>query len=239
MKPCIPAILLTCLLMVMAAVTALAQFDTAVVLGTVRDPNGAILPKATVTLKNLATGVAATAQTDSEGNYQFFNVKIGAYQVIAEAQGFARAVDENVHGDGERAPARRPYADCRRDDTKGVGAGLGCDARNRFERPRAGDHSCAIVNLPLNGRAYADLALLSPGVRKSSTSDRTATPRSTSTACAARKTTSWSTASITTPTAPPTRDFQTRWCNSARTPSRNSRSRPTTSPPNTAAPEAP
>ena len=57
--------------MVMAAVTALAQLDTAVVLRTVSDTNGAILRKATVTLKNIATGVAATAQTDSEGNYSF------------------------------------------------------------------------------------------------------------------------------------------------------------------------
>src|SRR5215468_9538375 len=95
MKSRVPAILLICLLMV-AAATAVAQFDTAVVLGTVRDPNGAILPKATVTLKNLATGVTATAQTDDDGNYQFFNVKIGAYQVTAEAQGFARAVAENI-----------------------------------------------------------------------------------------------------------------------------------------------
>src|SRR5262245_27998266 len=90
MEPRIPAIILTCLLMIIATATAFAQFDTAVVLGTVRDPNGAILPKATVTLKNIATGVAATAQTDDDGNYQFFNVKIGAYQVTAEAQGFAR-----------------------------------------------------------------------------------------------------------------------------------------------------
>src|SRR5215831_13826951 len=96
MKPRIPTILLTCLLAAMAATTAFAQFDTAVVLGTVHDPNGAILPKATVTLRNLATGVTATAQTDEGGNYQFFNVKIGAYQVTAEAQGFARAVAENI-----------------------------------------------------------------------------------------------------------------------------------------------
>src|SRR5499426_3576988 len=96
MKLRIPAILLTCLFMVAASAPALAQFETAVVLGSVRDPNGAVLPKATVTLKNLATGVTATAQTDNDGNYQFFNVKIGAYQVTAEAKGFARAVAENI-----------------------------------------------------------------------------------------------------------------------------------------------
>src|SRR5215475_13405648 len=167
MKPRIPAILLTCLLMVMAAATAFAQFDTAVVLGTVRDPNGAILPKATVTLKNIATGVAATAQTDDYGNYQFFNVKIGAYQVTAEAQGFARAVAENIQVTvnarqrvdlalkaGEVTETVTITSDAAQLETESSDRG---QVINRQQ----------IVNLPLNGRSYADLALLAPGVRRS------------------------------------------------------------------------
>ena len=67
--------------------TARAQFDTATVLGTVRDPNGAVVPGATVTLRNPATGTAVTAQTDEDGGYQFLNVKIGIYEVSAEVQG--------------------------------------------------------------------------------------------------------------------------------------------------------
>ena len=46
------------------APTAFAQFDTAAVLGTVTDAAGSAIPGATVTLKNTATGVTATAQTD-------------------------------------------------------------------------------------------------------------------------------------------------------------------------------
>src|SRR5262245_29299821 len=71
-----------------------AQFDTATVLGTVQDSNGAIITGAKVTLKNTATGVTATTQTDANGNYQFFNVKIGEYQVTAEMQGFSKASAE-------------------------------------------------------------------------------------------------------------------------------------------------
>src|SRR5262245_50052663 len=164
MKLRIPAILLTCLLMIVAAAPALAQFDTAVVLGAVRDPNGAVLPKATVTLKNLATGVTTTAQTDDDGNYQFFNVKIGAYQVTAESQGFARAVAENIQ---VTVNARQ-----RVDLTLRAGAvtetvTVTSDAvQLETESSDRGQviNRQQIVNLPLNGRAYADLALLSPGV---------------------------------------------------------------------------
>src|SRR3954465_13430896 len=76
--------------------TALAQFDTATVLGAVHDTSGAIVPGATVTLKNVATGITATTLTDGEGNYQFLNVRIGSYTVRAELQGFSVAEADNV-----------------------------------------------------------------------------------------------------------------------------------------------
>jgi Carboxypeptidase regulatory-like domain len=54
----------------------LAQFDSATVLGTIRDTNGAAIPGATVTLKNIATGLSLTAQTDASGDFLFSNVRI-------------------------------------------------------------------------------------------------------------------------------------------------------------------
>ncbi len=56
------------------AMTGFAQFDAATVLGSVRDATGAVMPGVTVTLKNIDTGIAASAQTDGDGNYQFNNV---------------------------------------------------------------------------------------------------------------------------------------------------------------------
>src|SRR5215210_4549433 len=80
----------------MLAPTAYAQFDTATVLGTVTDTTGSAVPGATVTLKNTATGITVTAQTDENGNYQFSNVKIGPYQVTAESSGFSKGLVENI-----------------------------------------------------------------------------------------------------------------------------------------------
>src|SRR5262245_35976749 len=52
-----------------------AQFETASVVGTVRDSSGAVVPDAKVTLTNTATGVSLTRTTTGEGNYEFVTVK--------------------------------------------------------------------------------------------------------------------------------------------------------------------
>lgn len=78
------------------ALPALAQFDTAEVLGTVRDKSEAVLANATVHLSNQNTGSKATTTTDGNGNYTFVNVKIGTYDISAETAGFSKAEARNV-----------------------------------------------------------------------------------------------------------------------------------------------
>src|SRR5437868_10444888 len=73
------------------AVTAVAQFDTATVLGTVKDATGAVIGGGKVTLENSGTGVAHTALTNEAGNFDFISVPIGTYRVKAEAKGFQTA----------------------------------------------------------------------------------------------------------------------------------------------------
>ncbi|HMY75457.1 MAG TPA: carboxypeptidase regulatory-like domain-containing protein, partial [Blastocatellia bacterium] len=146
---------------------ALAQFDTATVLGTVADAAGAALPKATVTLKNVATGITVQAQTDENGNYQFFNVKIGTYTLTAEAQGFSKAATENVQ---VTVNARQRVDFAMKAGALTETVTIAADAvRLETESSDRGQviNREQIVNLPLNGRSYADLALLSPGVRRS------------------------------------------------------------------------
>lgn len=74
------------------ALPALAQFDTAEVLGTIRDKSEAVVGKATVTLTNQDTGIEAKTESGMDGHYTFSNVKIGIYSVAAEASGFSKAV---------------------------------------------------------------------------------------------------------------------------------------------------
>ena len=155
------------LLLACLAAPARAQFDTAVVLGTVRDDSGGVVPGVAVTLRNTETGITALTHSDDNGNYQFLNVRIGRYEVSAEQQGFSKAVATDI---GVAVNARQ-----RVDLTLQVatladevvvtsgGQALETDSSERgqvIERQQ-------IVNLPLNGRSYSSLALLSTGVLES------------------------------------------------------------------------
>jgi hypothetical protein len=150
---------------------AAAQFDTAAVLGTVRDPQGGVVPGVTMTLTNVNTGITQTAITDSDGTYQFPNVRIGTYTIKAELQGFSAAVAENIN---VTVNARlRVDLDLR---VGSVDENIVVTGTTPVLESESSDRGQVIgreqiVNLPLNGRNYADLALLAPGVRRSAIAD--------------------------------------------------------------------
>src|SRR6188768_1167677 len=150
---------------------AFAQFDTSTVLGTVKDSSGAVVPGVTVTLKNTATGITANAVTDADGNYQFLNVRVGPYSVRAELQGFSTAEAKDVSvtvNARQRVDLILAVGNLGETvEVTGVSRLLETDSSDRGQIIAKEQ----IVSLPLNGRNYADLALLAPGVRKSAISD--------------------------------------------------------------------
>src|SRR5579863_7530905 len=60
-----------------------AQFETASVLGYVRDSGGQSVAGSTVKLINTATGVTVVVTTDTQGQYQFTDVHVGQYKIDA------------------------------------------------------------------------------------------------------------------------------------------------------------
>ncbi len=162
----LPAFLLfVCLLC--ATAPAAAQFETAAVLGTIRDANGAPVSGATVTLKNVATGIAVSTVTKESGDYEFFNVKIGAYVVTAEADGFSKASTEKF--DVTINARQRVDVALQVGQTSEVITVTGGVQLLETDSSTKGQviERQQIVNLPLNGRSYAALALLVPGIRES------------------------------------------------------------------------
>jgi len=75
-----------------ASAFAQAQASTADLRGLVTDPNEAIVPGATVTARNPATGITRTVTTNDEGTYQIFALPPGEYEVSAEAATFKKTV---------------------------------------------------------------------------------------------------------------------------------------------------
>jgi hypothetical protein len=108
--------------------------------------------------------------TGRTGDYQFLNVRVGSYRIEAELSGFSKAIASNVTVTVDA----RQRVDLSL-QVGGVGETVEVTGAVRFLETDSSDRGqvisrAQVVNLPLNGRSYADLALLSPGVRSSSIS---------------------------------------------------------------------
>ena len=154
-------------LLLIALTPCFAQNETADVLGTVKDSRSSAIPKATVTLINQETGIESKTTSGDNGEYLFSQVKVGKYTVTAEAAGFSKAVASDIAVD---VSARQ-----RVDLTMQVGAVtetvnvVGAAAALETDSSEHGQviNTQQIAELPLNGRNYADLALLSTNTVKS------------------------------------------------------------------------
>ena len=156
----------TCATLFLAA-SLFGQFENAEVLGTIHDPSGSAIAKATVKLLNQGTGIEATTTTDGNGNYDFANVKVGTYTVSVEAIGFSRLSTPNVDITVEARQrvdlTLQVGAVSQAVEVTGVASALETDSSEHDQVI----NTQQVVELPLNGRDYADLALLSANVNKS------------------------------------------------------------------------
>jgi len=90
--------LCSCVLLVLIVLnssSAWAQFTSGIE-GTVTDPTGAVVPGATVTIKNEETGTSQTAQTADSGFFRFTTLPSSTFTVSAAAQGFKVTVQEHI-----------------------------------------------------------------------------------------------------------------------------------------------
>jgi outer membrane receptor protein involved in Fe transport len=87
--------ILACCFLLMPAV-ANAQSADATLTGTVKDSSGAILPGATITVRNRGTNDSRTTLSNAEGLYRVTNLPRGSYDVKAELQGFQTVTQTDV-----------------------------------------------------------------------------------------------------------------------------------------------
>jgi hypothetical protein len=141
-----------------------AQKDAGAIVGLVRDPSGAVVAGAKVTITDVDRGSQLTVSTNDEGQYVASPLRIGSYNVTVEKQGFKKAV---------AGPVQVNIQDRVGVDLK-LQPGMATEVVTvSSERPQLETETSELgqvvdsqrINaLPLNGRNYAQLALLGTGV---------------------------------------------------------------------------
>ena len=148
------------------ASVALAQVGTSEVLGTVRDASHSVVDKASVTLTSKETGISTKTTTESNGEYDFLNVKVGHYTLTVEQTGFSQSTtDVAVDVEARQRVDISLQVGVVSDSVMVSGAASVLDTDSSEHSQVV--NTAAIVELPLNGRNYADLALLSTNAVKS------------------------------------------------------------------------
>jgi carboxypeptidase family protein/TonB-dependent receptor-like protein len=133
--------------------------------GTISDPSGRIIPRATISIQNVATGITTTSTTNSDGFFTVANLLPGEYQVTFSANGFATEVRKGI----SLTVGTQQVLNL----TLQVGSVEKTVVEVTTEAPAvqlASSDISAVVTattvreLPLNGRSWTDLAALQPGV---------------------------------------------------------------------------
>ena len=142
----------------------LCQAQQSALVGTVTDTTGAVVSGANVTAKNTATGELRQATSNDVGQYAIPNLRNGVYEVSAEKQGFQRKAVEQVALDVQMVRTV-DFAMSVGSVTDQVSVTAEATALQTTESSVSTFFETKVVDeIPLNGRNFLQLQLLSPGV---------------------------------------------------------------------------
>ena len=152
-----------CAVVLLCGAVAARGQSTAEIAGTVSDSSGAVIPAASVRLTNTATGVSRTAETNDRGYWAIPLLQPGDYRVDVRREGFKPAARKGI----QLHIAQQTVADVvlevgATSDEVTVTAGAPLLQTMNATQGQVIDNR-RIVDLPLNGRDYIQLALLSAG----------------------------------------------------------------------------
>lgn len=148
------------------AVAATAQIETARIQGIVTDASGAVIPGATVRFIQVATNQVQQTQTAANGFFQSVPLRIGEYRVEIETEGFKKAVRSGVILELEQTAQLNISLELGAiTETVDVTADAPLLETTQATQGQVIDNQ-KIVDMPLNGRDYIQLALLSAGATR-------------------------------------------------------------------------
>src|SRR5712691_11375889 len=148
---------------VILSLPSLAQIQNGQFTGVVMDPSGAVIPGATLTVKNLDTGLTLTTTSNDSGLYTAREVPIGSYKITAEARGFKTVIKTELTlnaGSIQRVDFELPIGG-QLETVEVVGGAVPVNTESAKLSETVG--APQIANLPLNGRNVYDLIQYAPG----------------------------------------------------------------------------
>src|SRR6185369_3692071 len=159
-------LLLLALLIVSSAISTFAQNNKGAIVGTVKDPNDALVAKAQVKVTSTRTGEVRTTDTSDDGTYTVTNLEPGPYNVTVEASGFQSVTFEAVQVEtNARLPLDVKFASVAT-STSSVTITAESAPLVESETSVRGDLITGkeVTDLPIPQRNFTLLAQLSPGV---------------------------------------------------------------------------
>jgi hypothetical protein len=161
-------LLLTALLIITATANAFAQSNKGSIVGTVRDPNEALVANAKIKVTSVQTGEVRETETSDEGTFTVTNLQPGVYDVTIEASGFQPVIFKALHVETN---ARLPL-DIRFGELSAATSTVTITADSaplvESETSVRGDIITGrqVTDLPIPQRNFVLLAGLSPGVTR-------------------------------------------------------------------------
>ncbi|HSB75443.1 MAG TPA: TonB-dependent receptor, partial [Terriglobales bacterium] len=159
---------LTLAFVMFLAAALLAQTGTSTIRGTITDPQGRVVPGASVTLTNLSTNAARTTQSTDTGAYSFDFILPGDYRVEVKSSGFKAKVLDKVHAlVGKPTEANIQLEVGAQQETVEVTANAQ-DVLVNTQDASLGNVFVTqqIAQLPLEARSVVDLLSLQPGATR-------------------------------------------------------------------------
>ncbi len=155
--------LLVCLLL-LSPLLLWGQAGTATVTGEVTDPTGAAIQGAKVSLRDASTGFVRETVTNETGNYSLPGLRPGTYDITAESQGFRRHSQKDFHVEVDQIARLDIRLEIGQLTEQVEVTGTAQLLHTETSTIGAVIDKKKILDLPLNGRNFVQLALLVPGV---------------------------------------------------------------------------
>ncbi len=163
MKKLTKSSLVLLLLLFSNSIFAQTQSTTGVVQGTISDQSGAVVPAATVEIKNLDTNLTKTLSSDSDGRFVFLQLQPGRYKLEVSKQGYAKLLQENLTLTvGQTISLSLGMKVSSLQETITISASPTIDTVKTESSTTLNE--LAVSNTPVLGRKFLDMLTLTPGV---------------------------------------------------------------------------